>query len=99
MQVEFILIGIGINEGTVKGSECPQSPEDCPKGAPTFRFDDDLDYAHDGYKKIQGPANPIALGGRRFSIEKDAHDWLATNDGIRFKRIFLNVFIARVVAD
>jgi len=93
---EFILIGIGLNEGTTKGTVCPETP--CSKGVPTLKFEDDSDYAHDGYRKIQGPAQPLILGGRRFDTEKDALKFLASKDGKRFKQIFLNVFIARVAA-
>lgn len=97
IEVEFILIGVGVNDGVDKTNECSYLP-DCPKGAPTFRNDDDdPDYADDGYKKIQGDGNPMALGGKRFDTEREALDWLSSKPGIRFKRIFLSVFIARVV--
>lgn len=93
---EFILIGIGLNEGMTKGVLCPDPP--CSKGVPSLKFEDGSDYAHDGYRKIQGPAQPLVLGGRRFGTEKEAMKFLSSKDGKRFKLIFLNVFIARVTA-
>ena len=97
---EFIVIGIGLNEGGVtKGTVCEsQDPETCTKGAPSFRFDDNPEYAHDGYKKIQGPGNPAVLGGAQFNTEAEADRWLAGVDGKKFKRVFLNVFLTRVIA-
>ena len=94
---EFILMGIGLNESVKsKGVVCPEGG--CPKGVPNLKFEDDTVYAHDGYRKIQGPAQPLILGGRRFGTEKEALKWLGSADGKRFKKVFLNVFIARVVA-
>lgn len=94
---EFILMGIGLNDGIAsKGLVCPEP--DCPKGVPSLKFEDDSVYSHDGYRKIQGPAQPLILGGRRFGTEKEAEKWLSSKDGKRFKKIFLNVFIARVTA-
>ncbi|MEO8136660.1 MAG: hypothetical protein ABI831_22135 [Betaproteobacteria bacterium] len=94
---EFIVIGIGLNNGIAsKGVLCPDGG--CAKGVPNLKFEDDSVYAHDGYKKIQGPAQPLILGGSRFATEAQADKWLLTKDGIRFKDVFLNVFIARVTA-
>lgn len=101
---EFILIGVGLNNNTDRGTVCdpiPEPPDICPKGAPTFRNDEGPEaeaYAEDGYITIQGPGKPEVLGGSRFESEADAKKWLAGRDGERFKQIFLNVFLARVIA-
>jgi hypothetical protein len=101
---EFILIGVGINNTTTKGEICnppPEWPETCPKGVPSFRADEGPDagkYAEDGYIRLQGPARPEVLGGSRFASEPAAMKWLAGEDGIKFKKVFKNVFLARVVA-
>ena len=95
---EFIVIGIGLNNGVVSKGHICEYPEGCPKGVPSMKFEDNSVYAHDGYKKIQGPAQPLILGGRRFANEALAEKWLLSRDGTRFKDVFLNVFIARVTA-
>ena len=95
---EFILIGIGLKEGVTKGVLCPDPEMACPKGVPSLKFEDGSVYAHDGYRKIQGPAQPLVLGGRRFGTEKEAMKFLSSKDGKRFKQVFLNVFVARVTA-
>lgn len=101
---EFILIGVGINVATTKGVICnppPEWPETCPKGVPSFRADEGPEvekYAEDGYIRIQGPGRPEILGGSRFDTESAAMIWLDGEDGIKFKAVFKNVFLARVVA-
>ncbi|MEO8384060.1 MAG: hypothetical protein ABI583_02370 [Betaproteobacteria bacterium] len=101
---EFILIGVGVNDITDRGADCnppPEWPDTCPKGVPSFRADEGHEadkYAEDGYICIQGPGRPEALGGARFATEAAGMKWLASKDGIKFKDVFKNVFLARVVA-
>lgn len=98
---EFILIGVGLNVGTVRGEICETNVPPCPKGVPSFRGDADgaIDkYAETGYIKLNdGPGHPEVLGGRRFATESDAIAWVGSTEGKRFMAVFVNVFLARVV--
>jgi hypothetical protein len=96
---EFILIGVGINVHTTRGQVCQEFYPPCPRGVPTFRaHEGNDDYRKDGYKKIQGEENPEALGGLQFDDEREATEWLASADGVRFKNVFSGVYLARVIA-
>ncbi len=101
---EFILIGVGLDDGVIKGKECdpiPPPPDICPKGVPSFRNDEGAEadlYADTGYVSIKGIGAPEVLGGSRFETEVEALEWLDGPEGFKFKRVFANVFIVRVVA-
>lgn len=103
-EYEFILIGVGLDDGVIKGQECnppPEPPEICRKGVPSFRTDEGAGadpYAETGYIKLKGSGMPEVLGGSRFATEADARAWLLQREGSRFTEVFANVFIARVVA-
>lgn len=99
---EFILIGVGLNDATDKGTACnpiPEPPDTCPKGVPTFRADEgQTEFQETGYVRIQGRGRPEVLGGSQFDTLEEAKAWLNTSDGVRFKKIFKNVFLTRVTA-
>lgn len=102
LRFEFILIGEGLQDGTtVKGAECNPPTDECPKGVPSFNDDGDPNanaFLPDGFIQIQGDDYPEVLGGLHFDTHSEATVWLASSDGERFKQIYQNVYLVRVLA-